>query len=88
MRFSPLTGGGLSMKEALPMELTERALSDLLVSPYGKNCGESILEAIERGEAYTIKMTDGSTLSLVDRATAVLMLSQLFGWTMVAPPAP
>ena len=78
----------MSTKGALPMELTERALSDLLVSPYGKNCGDSILEAIERGEIYTIQMTDGSTLSLADRPTAVLMLSQLFGWKTVAQPTP
>ena len=67
-----------------PMELTERALRDLLVSPYGKNCGDSILDAIEGGELYTVTMDDGSTILLSDRPKATSMLWQRFGWKAIA----
>lgn len=66
------------------MELTERALRNLLVSPYGKNCGESILEAIQRGEEYVITMDDGTVVTLKDRAAAAHMLQERFGWRLVA----
>lgn len=62
------------------MELTERALRDLLMSPYAENCAGSILDAIENGEVYTITMDDDSTLVLTDRVKAESVLEHQFGW--------
>ena len=62
------------------MDLTERALRDLLLSPYAENCAGSILDAIEHGEVYTITMNDGSTLVLTDRVKTASVLEHQFGW--------
>jgi hypothetical protein len=64
------------------MVLTERALRDLLQSRYSDSCGESILDAIEGGQVYTIHMEDGTTMTLADRATAGLMLHEFFRWKL------
>jgi hypothetical protein len=65
------------------VNFTERALRDLLCSPYGKNCGESMLDGIEKGRVVTVQMSDGSTLTMQDRPTAVLMLREFFQWQLV-----
>jgi hypothetical protein len=69
------------------MVFTERALRDLLNSRYGRSCGETILEGIDAGRAYTIHMEDGCTMILRDRTTAAVLLRERFDWQMAGEAA-
>jgi hypothetical protein len=62
------------------LEFTERELRDLLVSPYGPNCGQTIVEAAQNGRAIIVNMADGTTLTISDGTDALRVMHQTFGW--------
>jgi hypothetical protein len=63
-----------------PVQFDEKTLRDMLASPYGNDCGYSILESIEAGTAVIIAMTDGRTLTLTETSAALAMLRDAFSW--------
>jgi hypothetical protein len=62
------------------VQFDEKTLRDMLASPYGDDCGHSILESIEAGTPVVIAMTDGRTLTLTDTSKALAMLRDAFSW--------
>lgn len=62
------------------MEYNEHTLREVLASPYGQSCGQSLLDMIIAGEVVTVAMNDGRTLLLSELQTARGILSEMFQW--------
>jgi L-asparaginase II len=71
----------LRISQTGEVEFTERELRELLFSPYGMNCGTSLLAIPEGGSGITVKLADGTTRTANDRASALALLKEVFNWT-------
>jgi hypothetical protein len=69
-----------SLRKNTPVQFDEKPLRDMLASPYGDDCGHSILDSIESGTPVVIAMNDGRTVTLTDAAAALAILRDAFSW--------
>ena len=63
------------------VEITEQALRELLESVHGQKCGQSIMDALLRGEPLLLTTAEGKKVILSDVAETSALLKDWFGWT-------
>ena len=66
------------------VEITEKALRELLSSIHGQKCGESILNTVMDGEPVLLTTSDGKKVVLSDVAETSSFLKEQFGWAAEA----
>jgi hypothetical protein len=62
------------------VEFTENELRQLLFSPHGRKCAESLLSMPEGGTGVILKLADGTVREAHDAASVRLILEEVFQW--------
>jgi hypothetical protein len=68
------------------MSFEEQILRDMLASPFGKSCGQAILDMVAFGSVVTVLRKDCSELKISSQTEAVSVL-RLLGWRDATAPS-